>query len=292
MFGTPLGCPRRSFGRLLVGVAFAGGLVHGSFSTGAQVPALTMHEDQLRQQAIDLLEPILGSTIEELTLDEFKSAAPLDGVRIWGHYGDDRDPEQQKWLRQLRARIDYEHRYVCALISTDPPIARVTVSGDGSARTAAQEFAQGHFVEWSDETQLVTENHHGSGLHLFRWANILPSGAWTGAQCSVIAHAENGGIRSFFQQRALRAVQEAEVAVTAAQARVTALQHISAKLPRGAELSVDVCRLVLSHRVAPDRGPLFELTVTVGSAAGNTTTAVEEVLVDGMTGKVLARKRE
>ena len=80
MFGTPLGCPRRSFGRLLVGVAFAGGLVHGSFSTGAQVPALTMHEDQLRQQAIDLLEPILGSTIEELTLDEFKSAAPLDGA--------------------------------------------------------------------------------------------------------------------------------------------------------------------------------------------------------------------
>lgn len=262
----------------------------GHVASGAPGEGAEPAEGELRRQAIALLTPILGDALAELTLDNFEPAAPLDGVNIAGHYGEVRNAERQRWTRPLKARIDFEHQYVCHVYSIDPPLSPVHLPGDRSATEAAEAFAKRHFVEWSDQTQLVTESHRASGLHGFRWANVLPSGAWTGAWCGILARAP-GGIRSFVQQKAIRTVNESDVATTAEQASAVALKHVSANLRAGGTTAIRERRLVLSHPVAPNHGPLWELTVNVGSAAEGGTTAVEEVLVDGITGKVLLREQ-
>jgi len=286
---------RSTLSRTAQVLTWAAAVLGTAISVGPPGGGAEPSQGDLSREGVALLEPILGDAIAELTLDNLERATPLDGLNITGHYGDQRDSARQRWARPFRARIDYEHRYVCAVLCTDPPVLKVDITGDDSATATAEAFAKRHFVQWSDQTQLVAESHHASGLHLLKWANVLPSGAWTGAWCAVLASTADGGIRLFIQQKAIRTIDESDVGTTAEQATAVALKHVSAKLRGGLAAAVQEQRLVLSHPVAPGHGPLWEVIVCVTSAGEHPehpTTAAEEVLVDGMTGKVLSRQRD
>jgi hypothetical protein len=154
-------------------------------------------------------------------------------------------------------------------------------------REVASAFLRDHFHQWCDQTRAVEEVHKDSGIHLLAFANILPSGAWTGSWCSVILDSQRGGIVGFCQEIAARDVPESAVLMGGEAAEKAALDEILTTLPHGWTAAPGGRRLVLSSRIAPDRGPIWAVDILVNPQERPMEAEGRTVYVDGMTGKVV-----
>ena len=149
-------------------------------------PVPNANADNVEAEALDLVRSVMGQSAGTPAIDEVSATPEAGRVRVTGHFGDGTGERPAPTPRRFSAVVDCEHGFVCLLSSTDPPIARVKVTGNDSARAEGERFLREQFLEWSDLTRLTTETHKESGAHVLVFANVLESGAWTGAWCSAI----------------------------------------------------------------------------------------------------------
>jgi len=155
-------------------------------------------------------------------------------------------------------------------------------SSDGRLKTA-EEFARAHLGPFTDATQLVSEKQSMDVLFMYTWANVLPSGAWTGDWWSVEVdtNPKAGGVHAFIRQHAPRTVTEDEVKLSRDDAIEVARKAL--RRSEGAMESSELTetRLVLSSPGSPTNGPVWHVTFSAGRRERL------DFQVDGMTGEVL-----
>ena len=251
----------------------------------AKLPDVTV-----ARRAGAILAEFLG-TLATPDLGGLRDTAQPGRVAILGHMGGSGSGGNIEGAGDFSAVVDWEHGFVCSVFRCRPPLASAPVSDGRAAEALAQKFARSHFCEWGGQTLLVRETHKGSGAHIFVWNNIAPSGACTGAWCSVIVDSGRGGVVSFVQQKALRRADDANMPVDAAEARAAA-QRQAAKLI-GPELRAVPTRsyLVLSYYAAPGYGPVWLVTMDIRCAADERAREVWVLVVCARTGKILATNK-
>lgn len=203
-----------------------------------------------------------------------------------GHFGDTQNPQTGLFTRRLSAVVDYQHSLLCSVYSTDPVLSALD-SSDTAPLAAAERFAQRHFVQWGARTQLVKEYRKDSGMHLYCWQNILPSGAMTGGGCSIIVDSRRSGIVCFVQQKAIKSIAESAIDISADEAEQVAVTEVLAGLPTGLKATATDRQLILSYHAAPDYGPVWQVGVRVTPRDDDSLVTMRLVTVDAMTGKVL-----
>jgi hypothetical protein len=253
---------------------------------------LNANAENVEAEALDLVRSVMGQFGGTPVIDDVSPAPEAGRVNVTGHFEDGTGAQPAPTPRHFRAVVDCEHDFVCSLFSTDPPIAKVKVIGNDSARAEGERFLREHFLEWSDLTRLTTETHKESGSHILAFANVLESGAWTGAWCAVIIDDKRQGVVSFVQQKALRQIEESDVKVSADTAEKRAIQSLAPKVAEGLKIQVTQRKLILSHHAVPDYGPVWAIRIEgrrPGGPRGEPASAPQEIYVDGMTGDLIPR---
>jgi len=164
-----------------------------------------------------------------------------------------------------------------------PPLTDLPDASPQGRLEAAEVFARARLGPFTDATRLVSQKRSMGLLYQFHWANVLPSGAWTGDWWSVVVDTREGraGVKAFIRRHAPRRVTEDEVKVSRDQAVEAALETHERLRRRGQPAEVRETRLVLSSPNSPNDGPVWHVTLS-----GDESTRLD-FQIDGMTGKVL-----
>jgi len=251
----------------------------------AASPALI--DSELREEAWDLLEPFLGEHADGFQVDDGAAFTAAGRTRVIGHFGDEGDAGNDLPEGRLMAVIDTQHSMVCSIYSMGPVLLEVEPT-EGSFRAEAERFARTHFAQWGETSQLIRDMRKGSGMHLYCWQNILPSGALTGGWCSVIIDAKRSGIVSFVQQNALVDNPESSVRVSKDEACKAAREAVTARVGEEVEVEVIGSQLILSYHAAPDYGPVWQVRMLLSLAGREALTARDMITIDATTGEVLS----
>jgi len=155
-------------------------------------------------------------------------------------------------------------------------------SPDGRLKTA-EGFARAHLGPFTDATKLVSQKKSMDVLFMYTWANVLPSGAWTGDWWSVEvdANPKAGGVHAFIRQHAPRSVTEDEVKLSRDDAIEAAMRALRRSEGGTESPEPTETRLVLSSPGSPTNGPVWHVTFSAGRRERL------DFQIDGMTGKVL-----
>jgi hypothetical protein len=132
-------------------------------------------------------------------------------------------------------------------------------------------------MDYSD-AKLVEDKGSPGQSHSYMWANVLPSGAWTGDWLVVKVKSSEGAVFAFLRQKAPRQVSEDEVTVGQEQAVKRARARLGHALGREAVLAST--KLVLSSPQSPSGGPVWFISF---DCQGERHVRV----IDGKTGKEL-----
>ena len=227
--------------------------------------------------ATRLLAAIYTQPMEALQVEVQAGRATREGERrIVARWVDD-DGSKRRASLTVDVNREEIRTYVGPLL-TDLP----DPSSDGRLKTA-EEFARAHLGPFTDATQLVSEKQSMDVLFMYTWANVLPSGAWTGDWWSVEVdtNPKAGGVHAFIRQHAPRTVTEDEVKLSRDDAIEVARKAL--RRSEGAMESSELTetRLVLSSPGSPTNGPVWHVTFSAGRRERL------DFQVDGMTGEVL-----
>jgi len=227
--------------------------------------------------ATKLLPTIYARPMNDLHAEVQPRTARREGdCRVAARWTDDDGSK-----RRASLTVDVNREEIRTYVG--PPLTDLPdPSSDGRLKTAEQ-FARAHLGPFTDATQLVSEKQSMDVLFMYTWANVLPSGAWTGDWWSVEVdtNPKAGGVHAFIQQHAPRCVTEDEVKLS----RDDAIEAARKALRRdgGGTQAVEVLetRLVLSSPNSPTQGPVWHVTFSEAGAARR------GFQIDGITGKVL-----
>jgi len=231
--------------------------------------------DEDEATAVTLLEPLIGPCAATLEIDSVRPAK--QGADCWLVAGW-LTPSQGEPKARLNMILDCDRSLICSLLGA--PLSPVEGDTPEARLEAAEAFARQHLGPCTDQTQLVEQADTAERFFYYTWANVLPSGAWTGDWWKVTVHAVEGAISGFFQQRAYRQVAEDDVRIDEDAARRAVARGVRGR----GDVEVTDSRLILSHPRAPEYGPLWFITFRVGE-----TGAPREWVVDAVTGRRLAQ---
>jgi len=242
-------------------------------------PATDPRHGRAVELALRLLPAIYPNEMRELTIRSVQPGSWERDRMVFAHWlGDDGHEHLAGALVDLAAEeITLFSGALLALVTEDTAEERLK---------AAEGFARAHLGPFTESTHLVGSVQTGDhSLHL-TWANVLPSGAWTGDWWSVTVSDRDGrcGVTSFSRRRAVRYATEDEVRVAESGA-ISVAREVLAKMTAtqsGELLQIEQTRLVLSYFLSPSGGPVWFVTLRSATPGSR-----HELIIDAVSGKWL-----
>lgn len=165
-----------------------------------------------------------------------------------------------------RARLTVDLRRREVIGYSGPPLEDVEDTSSAGRLRAAEAFARSRLGPITEAAELVSQQPFMEAKHRYQWANVLPSGAWTGDWWSVTICIDGAkrGVTGFSRHRAPRQVTEDEVRISRDQAieEALAIVRLTGRDPRS--VKVRDTRLILSSLVSPTKGPVWSIEMEDG----------------------------